>query len=162
VAVHAYIQVTIGQVTEALGLLVQIARIQPDIPYLRWLDTWKARPGLVTAVSPDAICDIVHWLYEQLEEDLLSPAAQAALRSALRAFSIAEEGHPSHAQLWSIHSMMLRKLDDYAAALAVAQDGHRHAPSWWTAVALRCALSPIKYGVMTPDPAQPFRCRQVQ
>jgi tetratricopeptide (TPR) repeat protein len=79
VALHAWLLARTGNVTPAMCLLLQVAAVKPEVPYLAWAREWLASPDSVRGVEPMLLAEATLQLMQQV--DL---SAQASLSAAVR------------------------------------------------------------------------------
>jgi tetratricopeptide (TPR) repeat protein len=140
VAVRAYILARIGRLAEAVSLLLQVIRAKPDVPYVQWLLWWKDLPGFAQALNPQHAGAVAAGVASRFPEFAEAPEAdRRPLEQVAQVMALATWAHPDEPMAWSFRSITERKLGRLQEALAIAQEGQRHCPAYFTAVALSSA-----------------------
>jgi tetratricopeptide (TPR) repeat protein len=139
VAVRAYVIARRRELTAAIQLLVRVFTVEPSVPFIRWGVSWVSAPGMAAKVDIDEVVNSLVDLLERFPGDDLDDEARERLSEALPLLELLEEGHPTSWRLAGVHSMILRKVGQYAEASAAAEKAFAAEPGSSTAVTLAYA-----------------------
>ncbi len=136
-AVRAYILAKQGELSSAVQLLLSVIVARPEIPYAHWLLRWRDQTGFADALTPElAVSTAGPILGAFRQADYVPEDAAKPLANLETVFALATELHPEASQVWFFRSVALRKRGLLEEAARVAEEGHRRAPSYETAVAM--------------------------
>ena len=120
-----------GALTEALSILVQIAAVDPHVPYLRWARLWLTQdPQAPAAVQVGPLLSAVAGVQDALEGQREQWGLIADMLAQLRA------AHAGHPHLPAIHALAMRNAGRHAEAIAIARAAYDAEPGFAAAVAL--------------------------
>jgi tetratricopeptide (TPR) repeat protein len=171
VAVHGYILGRLGRIDQAIGLLLQVFAIRPDIPYLAWASEWLRQPGIAhdfdfAALNPGILSLLNRFpgTVVKAEEDRIAlkhliplvgelravwdrliPPSRPALERPL-AFDPCDTARsaPQDAGVFGFFlASVLRKAGQFDEALQLSEEAYRRVPCHFTACARAMALSAL-------------------
>ncbi len=142
-AARAYFLMLQGQWTECLDLLMQVALIRPDVPYLEWAAQWF-QAAHAQAVPKEALLSSVNSPMVRLVEGIPCPMDEhdprrRTVMAAERVMATLCEAHPNVALFFFAGSMVARRLGANDEAIRLAQQAVKLEPGWHSCVALACA-----------------------
>jgi tetratricopeptide (TPR) repeat protein len=145
VAVHAYILAAQGRVKAAVALLLQLAQVRPEIPYVLWLPRWQDQPGFADAFEPEKVSALGVRIMQQYPGTyVFSERGRAEINGFLPllrdAYTAAFSNGPVNRDTDTIpfvYAMALRKAGSFEEAVSVARE--LPATSYQTQVALAMA-----------------------
>jgi tetratricopeptide (TPR) repeat protein len=126
----------LGDMDDAVGLLLAVIGTCPEIPYTAWLDDWLTA-GVADQLDPGDVHLGVEDALRRLEA---SEYPQLPLPTILRLITRVRERHPEHERLAGSHARALRRAGRTGEAVAVARAADRHAPTYFTGVILGSSL----------------------
>jgi tetratricopeptide (TPR) repeat protein len=136
-AVRAYILAAQGELSSAVQLLLSVIVARPEIPYANWLLRWRDQTGFAHALTPElAVGAAGRILGAFRQADYVPVDAARPLANLEPVLALATELHPEASQLWFVRTVALRKRGMLEEAARVAEEGHRRAPGYETAVAM--------------------------
>jgi tetratricopeptide (TPR) repeat protein len=136
-AVRAYILAAQAELSSAVQLLLSVIVAHPEIPYAHWLLRWRDQTGFAPALTPElAIGAAGPILGAFQQQDYVPVDAAKPLANLETVLALATEVHPEASLVWFLRSVALRKRGLFEEAARVAEEGHRRAPSYGTAVAM--------------------------
>lgn len=134
-AVRAWALARLGQVNEALLLLLEVVEARPDIPYLAWTRLWLRDGHAVGKVNWATVgpafadfFDLVRQRDFALERSIPNLEGALWVLKALRAVG------PENASATYLITALLRKLDRGQEALALAEGHFEETRDWVAAV----------------------------
>ncbi len=170
-AVHAYILGRLGRYDQAIGLLLQVFPVRPDLPYLAWARHWLKKPEVaqgfdvlalnagITSVLRRFPGRFVASLEERAALEGLVPLIEqfVGLRGQLtrssrsvvaRLLALARRGEASpdpkrFGMFLFFLSSVLRKVGRFDEALRLSEEDYRRIPCYTTAIALAMAQSAL-------------------
>ncbi len=121
VAVHAYIQVSQGQVADGVKLLLNLIRVKPEILYVAWFERWQRLPGLPAALEPQLVLPVAVRIIQQFGGDyIFSAAKRTVIGYYLLLLQMARAAHPDDQVIGGLYSLVLRKVGRFSEAAAIA------------------------------------------
>lgn len=132
VALRAWLLARTGNATEALSLLLQVASVKPEVPYLSWARRWLESPGFVRAVEPLSVASAA----EQLLREVDLSAHPALASAVLDVLSRVRAVHVEAPELLLVHARVARGAKRFQEALDIALAYERVYPNWTAAVAV--------------------------
>lgn len=135
IAVRAYIYARVNNFNAAFGLLGQVIKVKPEVPYLVWVSEWEPRMAGVDQIEADTIIVFVSAVMRSV--DLMAGNERrkvlAALVSLLRRMC---EARPKAYMLFWLLSSMYRRQEDVLAAFAAAKTAYKLNKCWNTAIGM--------------------------
>ncbi|NEN81917.1 tetratricopeptide repeat protein [Paenibacillus elgii] len=134
-AVRAYIYARMNKFNDAFGLLGQVIKVKPEIPYLVWVSEWEPRIAGVDHIEEGTIIGFVSGVLRSLDmlEGNVRHKTLAALVSVLRKMC---QAHPKAYMLFWLLSSMYRRQEDVLAAFAAAKTAYKLNKCWNTAIGM--------------------------
>ncbi|WP_025852376.1 tetratricopeptide repeat protein [Paenibacillus ehimensis] len=134
-AVRAYIYARVNNFNEAFGLLGQVIKVKPEVPYLVWVCEWEPQIANVDEIDENTM--LVFFGGVMRSVDLLEGNERrkvlAALVSVLRKMC---ETRPKAYMLFWLLSSMYRRQEDVLAAFAAAKTAYKLNKCWNTAIGM--------------------------
>ena len=171
VAVHAYIQARLRRYDRAIGLLLQVFAVRPEIPYLAWAAAWLRKPGVAKRFDlvalnggilnildrfPGTVLDdeadrlaleglvpLVGPLLEVWNQLVSRPRPVLPRRFAPRRPRQTRPDPEDSGVFLFFLSSVLRKVGRLDAALRLAEESYRQVPCTPTAIARALALAAL-------------------
>jgi tetratricopeptide (TPR) repeat protein len=169
VAVHAYILGRRGHYDRAIGLLLQVFAVRPDLPYLAWIREWRWIPAAAKSFDLTALFPGIKALLKRFPGTVVTIAEDRALLEGLlpltqQLWDLRDELVPAARPSWSrwfawdrhdrkepdpkVHGFflffvtsVLRKAGRFDEALRRSDAAYRRVPGYLTAVGLAMALA---------------------
>lgn len=132
VALRAWLLARTGNATEALTLLLRVASVKPEVPYLAWARHWLESPGFIRAVEPLSVASAA----EQLQREVDLAAHPALADAALDVLARVRAVHAEAPELLLVHARLARGAKRFQEALDIALAYERVYPNWTAAVAV--------------------------
>ncbi|MCP3772329.1 tetratricopeptide repeat protein [Paenibacillus sp. MZ04-78.2] len=134
-AVRAYIYARMNNFNEAFGILGQVIRVKPEVPYLVWVCEWEPRIAGADHIEADTIIGFIRGVLRSL--DLMRGNERhkvlAALVSVLRKMC---QVYPKVYMMFWLLSSMYRRQEDVLAAFAAAKTAYKLSKCWDTAIGM--------------------------
>lgn len=122
VGVHAYILAAQNRLKEAIDLLLRLARVKPEIPYLVWITRWQDRPNFAAALDADLVAAAGAGVIQRHPGTYeFFTDGRAEIAAYLPLFRVAYAAFPQHPGISSLYSMLLRKNGAFDEAVRVAR-----------------------------------------
>ncbi|MFY0571905.1 hypothetical protein ACN28E_49860 [Archangium lansingense] len=132
VALRAWLLARTGNATEALSLLLHVAAVKPEVPYLAWTRRWFESPGFARAVEPLPVAAAA----EQILRGVDLSAHPAMTDSAIALLARVRAVHPEVPELLLVHARMLRGANRFQEGLESALAYERAYSNWTAAIAV--------------------------
>ena len=132
-AMRARVLAATGKTDDALRMLLQLAAVQPEQPFLAWAEPWLEA---ALPVGAEDYLQAFSALLRAHPGTTLGGPARERLATAMPVALHAFKAHPAEQSLVILVAALLRKVGELDAALAIAGDAHELGPSWQSAVAL--------------------------
>lgn len=137
VAIRAYIDASLGRLDEAVDLLLQAFKAQPQTPYVAWLERWRELPGFAQALVPGRVLSTTAETVSRSPEYAADRKRdRTALANVARLLDVATDASPDQDFLWFLRCVALRKLGRFDEAARVGNEAMRRRPSFHVEVAL--------------------------
>jgi tetratricopeptide (TPR) repeat protein len=132
VALHAWLLARTGNGTSALSLLLQVAAVKPEVPYLVWARNWLASPDFVRDVEPLSVATAAEQLLRQVDLSTHASLAETVLDVLARLRAV----HGDSGPLMMVNARVARAARRFQEALDIALAYEREHPDWMAAVAV--------------------------
>jgi tetratricopeptide (TPR) repeat protein len=134
VAGRAYILASLGNFDRAVDLLSQVLEFESG--YLPWLDNWLSVPEQVATLDPNTILSMFSRFLGVYPGNTIAkdPTARYCLDRLWPILDNLYRQDPTDTALGFLSSSVLRKLERFDEALAVANTIYAAEPSWQTAI----------------------------
>ena len=145
VAFRALALARLGELTEAIDLILQVVAVRPDVDYLSWVERWTRDERSLAAVEPMKLASSVKKLADGL---LGSPSAaqfsDATFERVHEWLTELRRRIAPDSALAMMHAIMLRRAGRLDDALGVARAAHAASPDYRTSIAVGGALRAIR------------------
>ncbi len=132
VALHAWLLARTGNASVAVNLLLQVASVKPEVPYLLWARQWLESPDFVRAVEPMAVASAAERLLRQVDLSTHPPLAETVLDVLARIRAV----HGDSGPLMMVHARVARGAKRFQEALDIALAYEREHPDWTAAISV--------------------------
>lgn len=132
-AARAYLLVRAGRLADGLPLLLTVAAVQPEVPYLSWAMGWLGPPEAGPSLTPEALASILGapltGFLRNLPELVLPDDPTFPNLDALSvALELLERAHPDHVPRLLAHASVTRRLGRLDEALDSARQAAEITP----------------------------------
>ncbi|OJT24554.1 hypothetical protein BO221_15505 [Archangium sp. Cb G35] len=132
VALHAWLLARTGNATPAVCLLLQVAEVKPEVPYLVWARQWLESPDFVRAVDPMSVASAAERFLQQVDLSTHPSLAERILDVLARIRAV----HGDSGLLMMVHARTARGARRFQEALDIALAYEREHPDWMAAVSV--------------------------
>lgn len=146
VALHAWLLARTGNATSALSILLQVAAVKPDVPYLVWARGWLESPEFVRNVEPLSVANAALQLQRQVDLATQASLTETVLEVLARIRTVHRDSGP----LMLASARLARSTGRFQEALDIALAYEREHPDMLAALAAANA-----YRSMGDVPAAP-------
>ena len=136
VALRALTMRRLGEIDEAVSLLLAVIGTCPEVPFTTWLETWLA-DGAADQLDPGDAHLAVEDALRRLEA---TDYPAVPLPTLLELIARVRDRHPDHERLAGSHARALRRAGQPEDAVAVARAADERAPTYFTGVILASSL----------------------
>lgn len=132
VALHAWLLARTGNATPAVSILLQVAAVKPEVPYLVWARQWLESPDFVRAVEPMSVARAAEGLLRQVDLSTHTSLAETVLDVLGRI----RAAHGDSGPLVMVNARVARGARRFQEALDIALAYEREHPDWTAAIAV--------------------------
>ncbi|MFP2894959.1 tetratricopeptide repeat protein [Corallococcus sp. 4LFB] len=130
VALHAWLLARTGNSTHAMRLLLQVAMVKPEVPYLAWAREWLASPDFARDVDPLPVAEVALQLLQRVDLSVHAPLT-ATLREVLARIRAV---HGNSAILMMVAARLARTTGNFQESLDIALAYEREHPDAMAAI----------------------------
>lgn len=145
VAFRGLVLARLGELAEAIDLVLQVVAVRPDVDYMAWVERWTRDDRALVGIDPIRLAASV----KRLADGLLSSPSAAPYTNATfdRVHDWLVELRarlPADSALAMMHAIMLRRAGRLEDALGVARAAHTAGPDYRTAIAVAGACRALR------------------
>lgn len=142
-ALHAYILAHVGRTADAVNLILQVAQVVPQIPYLAWAIRWLINePDARLDVDLDRLVQSVFAINQRHSGDTITyREGESEITRGLRLMQLVAPESTDDFRLEFARSVMTRKLGRFDEAIRIAEQAHQRMPEYLLATAAGMAYA---------------------